>query len=131
MAQTINQNYSVPANSPDAPTVLGKAANSLQTEIDTTSGAIGIKSGRVVLQGAGILAMTLAVPTAGLPSAGGDDFKKLQILSVGAFAHTVSTPAGGLNGNKFRATYAAVGDSIELFAYQGVWYIVAGNTTNS
>lgn len=126
MTQTINSNYALPANSPDASTLLGKAVNSLQTEIDTTAGAIAIKSGRVVLQGAGALAMTLVAPTAGT-----DDFKKLQILSVGAFAHTVTTPANALNGSKHIATFAAVGDSIELFAYNGVWYIVAGNTTNT
>jgi hypothetical protein len=126
MSQIVNSNVAVPANSPDAPTLLGKALNAVQTEIDTTLGAIAILNGKVILNAAGALAMTLAAPTVTT-----DDFKVLKIVGITAQAHTVTTPANKLNGNKHIITYAAVGDSVELMAYQGVWYILNSTTTNT
>jgi hypothetical protein len=120
MAQTINSNFRIPANSPDVNTVLGQALNGFATELDTTAGAIGIKNGTVILNGAGALAMTLAAPVATT-----DDFKELRIVSVGAFAHTVTTPATKLNGLAIATFAAAKGNAIILVAFQGVWYSIA------
>lgn len=92
-------------------------------EVDAASGAIAIKSGTVFLTKAGVAAMTLALPTAGLPSAGGDDGKTLRIVGVTAQAHTVTTPAAGVNGANTTLTWtAAAGNSVELIAYNGSWY---------
>jgi hypothetical protein len=126
MTQTVNQNAAIPANSPDASTVIGAALNAKQTEKDTASGAIAIKNGKVWLSAGSALAMTLALPTAGT-----DDFKELEIVSDSAQAHTVTTPSNGINGNKHIATFAALGDSISLVALGGVWYRLNTTTTLS
>ena len=126
MTQTVNSNFGVPANSPDAGTVLGKALNAKSTEVDTSSGAIAILNGKVVLNAGSALAMTLAAPAATT-----DDFKELEIVGITAQAHTVTTPANKLNGGKHIATFANIGDSITLMAYQGVWYILNSTTTNT
>ena len=114
------------STSPDFNTVLGQAINgSKSVEVDAASGAIALKEGTVVITKAGIAAMTLAAPTAGAQTAGGDDNKKLTILSTTAFAHTITTPANGLNGSLHICTFAAnVGSAIELIAYNGAWYMV-------
>lgn len=126
MTQTVNQNAAIPANSPDASTVIGAALNAKATEKDTASGAIAIKNGKVWLSAGSALAMTLALPTAGA-----DDFKELLIISDAAQAHTVTTPSNGINGNKHIATFAALGDSITLVALGGVWYRTNTTTTLS
>ncbi len=97
-------------------------------EVESASGAIGIKEGFAPITKAGVAATTLAAPTAGLPSAGGDDGKVLRIKSTTANAHTVTTPANKLNGNKAVATFSgAVTDFIELIAYNGVWQVMASS----
>jgi hypothetical protein len=127
MTQTINSNAVVPATSPDNDSAIGIALNAKsQTEIDTAAGAIAIKSGTVMLTGAVAQAMTLAAPIAGT-----DDFKTVRIYSNGAYAHTVTTPALGLNGVHHIATFAAAGDHIELTAYQGTWLVGENSTTIS
>lgn len=84
----------------------------------TADGAITIKHGVVSLSKAGVLAATLAAPTATT-----DDFKRLVIVSLTAQLHTV-TPVGGLGGGATVATASGViGDTLELIAYQGVWYV--------
>src|ERR1700676_60534 len=67
-------------------------------EVDGSSAAIGINSGVVYITKAGVAAMTLAAPTAGLPAAGGNDGQELTIVSTTANAHTVTTPANKING---------------------------------
>lgn len=95
-------------------------------EVDNANGAIALKNGVVMITKGSAAAMTLAAPVAGT-----DDRKRLTIISTGAFAHTVTTPTNGINGSKHIATFAAVGDRLELIAYQGVWYAVNTNTTLS
>lgn len=91
-------------------------------EVDDTNGAIGIKNGKVILTKAGVAAMTLAAPTATT-----DDGKILRIVSVTAQAHTVTFPSGKINGGALTtATWtAAIGNSMEIIAYQGVWYTIS------
>jgi hypothetical protein len=90
----------------------------------TAAGAIPVSSGTHSINGSGALAMTLAAPVAGSRESGGDDGKKLHIVAGTAQAHTVTTPANKINGNKLTATFAAaVGNGIELVANNGVWMV--------
>lgn len=85
---------------------------------ESASGAIGITRGTVALIAAGALAMTLALPTAGV-----DDGKELAIIDTLGYAHTVTTPTNGINGNHHICTFdGTVGAMLFLTAYQGVWY---------
>lgn len=91
----------------------------------TVAGAITVKSGTAFLNTGAASAITLAAPTAGLPAAGGNDGQRLAIIALDAFAYVVTTPANKINGNEDTATWAAaVGNSIELVAWNGVWYVV-------
>lgn len=119
----------VPANSPDAnaaPVTSVDAAFGCNPY--AASGAIAQKEGVVPITAGAAAALTLAAPNPGLPSAGGDDGKILSVISTTAFAHTVTTPANGINGSKHIATFAAAVDSfIQLVAYNGVWYATPQN----
>jgi hypothetical protein len=87
-----------------------------------TSAPITQKTGTVILTKGSAGAWTLAAPTAAT-----DDGKILTIIAGSAFAHTVITPANKLNGSHTTVTFAAVGDSVVLEAYNGVWYTRALN----
>jgi hypothetical protein len=80
-------------------------------------GAIAVKTGLVAVTKAGVAALTLAAPTATT-----DDGKVLTVISTTANAHTITTPAGKLNGLHIATFGGAIGDSVTLVAYQGVWY---------
>jgi hypothetical protein len=101
-------------------------------EIHTVDGAIAAKEGTVLIGGSGVSALTLAAPTAGLPSAAtpGDDGKELKIMAVTTHAHTVTTPSNVLDGAHHLATFAAIGDILRLIAYNGKWYPVYSTPTN-
>jgi hypothetical protein len=89
--------------------------------ITTTGQAITNKNGVCTVSGSGILASTIAQPTATT-----DDFKRLKIIALSAHAHTVTIPATGWGGNTALtvATFSgAVGDCLDLLAYQGIWYV--------
>jgi hypothetical protein len=93
------------------------------------SGAIAIHEGRVVLNGGAAQAMTVALPTTVNPQGVNiADGAVLKIVSASAFAHTVTTPANGLNGNKLSATFAnVVGSWVELTAVNGIWVVTGSN----
>lgn len=84
-----------------------------QTFYYTASGALAPVSGTHVLNGAAALAMTLVAP----PNDGIDMF----IVAETAHAHTVTTPASGIEGLKHILTYAAEGDSAHLCSAFSVW----------
>lgn len=89
--------------------------------------AITAKTGLVVINASGVDACTLANPIAGGYGVG-DDGKTLKIWVNTAQAHTVTTGAHGLNGNKNIATAAgALGNMLTLQAWNGVW-LVEGNS---
>jgi uncharacterized protein YunC (DUF1805 family) len=94
------------------------------TMIDT--GAATLKCGVITLNKAGAIAVTLAVPVATT-----DDFKVLVIASLTAQAHTVALSAGtfGTGGAGYTTVtfVGAIGDSLTLMAYQGVWYVLCLN----
>lgn len=85
-------------------------------------GAISVKQGVVVITKATAAALTLAAPTATT-----DDGKVLRIVSSTAAAHTVTQTTPGFNGGTTTsdvATYgAAIGNAMELVAYNGVWLV--------
>lgn len=91
----------------------------------TADGAITIKNGVVTLNKAGVLAATLANP-----AAGDDDYKRLTIVALSAYAHTVTVTGGFGNGGAGEdvATFSGViGDALDLIAYQGYWYITGSH----
>lgn len=95
-----------------------------QCEVSSTSGAIGIKSGVELITLAGIAALTLAAPVAGQ-----DDGKELKVISTTANAHTITTPASGINGAYHVFTFAGyIGNSVSFTAYNGIWWV---GTTSS
>ena len=93
------------------------------SQVIAADGAITITSGTVIITKASAAAITLAAPTATT-----DDFKKLTIESTTAAAHTVTNTSPGFNNGSTAsdvATFgAAIGNSFELIAYQGVWYVL-------
>lgn len=97
----------------DAPTTGTLAAN----------GAVSIKNGVFTLTKAdGAITATLANPTAIT-----DDGKRLTIVSTSARAHTVAiatTGFGNAGAGKIKATFSGVvGDTLDLVAFQGFWYV--------
>jgi len=89
----------------------------------TASGAVAVQSGLVTLGGASAQAYTLALPTV--------DGILMKFSVITAHAHTLTTPATGINGAYDTVTFAAAGDAIELQSAGGAWYRVAGAGTNT
>jgi len=93
-------------------------------EVESANGAIGIKQGLAALTKAGGAAMTLAAPTAGT-----DDGKVLRIVATTANAHTVTQTTPGFNNAGTSGDVGtfggAVGDSLTVIAYNGVWYTLS------
>jgi|SRR5215472_4148538 len=77
--------------------------------------------GNVAVNSAGVNAMTLVAPVAGQQPQG-DDGKSVFIVAINSAAHTVTCPTNAIINSKFKATWtAAIGNCIELRAYNGVW----------
>lgn len=90
-------------------------------------GAITVKNGvcKIAKTVAGVVAATLADPTDVT-----DDFKRLTIISNQAQANTVTSASsfGGGGAGEDVATFSgAVGDSLELIAHGGKWYVVGAH----
>ena len=96
----------------------------LQHSEITANGAISQKEGTVIInKPVSLAALTLAAPTAGR-----DDGKRLTIIGISAFAHTVTQTTPGFNGGGAAsdvATYATTGGCMVLEAYNGVWRVVS------
>lgn len=119
--------FRIPYSSPGSVNSSFDALCGVQVASGATD-AITIKEGTVFITSTGVDALTLAAPTAGLPSAGGDDGKILVIKVASAHAHTVTTPANAINGSDDTITFtASVANYIELRANAGVWWTF-GNT---
>lgn len=94
-------------------------------EAAAASAAIAIdKSKTIYITKAGVAALTLVDPTATT-----HDGIRLTFMSASANAHTLDNSAGsGFNGGGAGADVgtfgAAVGNMIEVEAYQGVWYVL-------
>src|ERR1700733_5937467 len=131
----------IPSTSPDQDTALGQAENlRAQFEVLTgttdviqggggslaaisaTGGAVPI-AGRSIINSTGVDACTLATPVAGNPAAGGNDGLEITVVDIGGHAHTVTTAANKINGNKHVATFpGTVGAQVKFVAYNGIWY---------
>jgi hypothetical protein len=96
--------------------------------------ALPVSDADVFVTRAGVNAMTLGTPLAGdypvgtavMQALGNprDDGIRLRVVSTTAFAHTITTAANKINGNKLTATFAAaVGNWIEFEALGGIWYV--------
>lgn len=115
------------ANSDDtlgAAPALPTPATVAGAEVALIDGAIVTKNGLVVITKGSAAALTLAAP-----SAGADDGKRLLIVSATAFAHVVTQTTPGINNLSTSGDVAtwtnAVGNGMELVAYNGVWYTVS------
>lgn len=94
-----------------------------ETQDIVANGAITIKNGvvRIAKTVAGVVAVTLANPTVTT-----DDYKRLVIISNQAQANTVTVTGGfgnGGSGEDVATASGVVGDTLELMAYQGYWYV--------
>ncbi|HEV7950439.1 MAG TPA: hypothetical protein VGP24_11800 [Glaciihabitans sp.] len=86
-------------------------------------GAITIQDATVYFTKAGVLAATLAAPTAGT-----HDGVQMNFISTTAQAHTITHTEGFAGGTTSRdvATFGgAIQDGMQIEAYNGVWYIKA------
>jgi hypothetical protein len=147
VAVASHPNPLVPAASPDNSTLPGQAEN-LRAQFEVLSGTTDVIAGgggalssigktapitgKSLITSTGVNATTLATPVAGDPSAGGNDGLTIEITDLGGHAHTVTTAANKINGNKHIATFpGTVGARIVLTAYNGIWYSDGGGTTLS
>jgi hypothetical protein len=100
------------------------ALGAVQTMAAVGANVIAPVPSLVVLSAAGVATCTLALPVAGV-----DDGKVMCIVSTTANAHTVTTPATGLNKTLHIATFAAaVGAYLWLVAIAGTWYVLNSNS---
>lgn len=112
--------------------LLANAFNALDArinnvEVKSADGAIASTIGKVMITKTSAAALTLAAPKPGLPSAGGNDGQLLNVICITAFAHVVTCPANKVDGSKATITFAAaVGNNVQLEAYNGVWYVTNG-----
>ena len=99
------------------------ARNGGTTTVLTANGAITPTEGTIILNKAGVLAATLAAPTATT-----DDGKVMRIVSITANAHTVTQTTPGFNNGGSASDVAtfggAIGDNMVIVAYQGKWYVI-------
>jgi len=95
-------------------------------QIASGDGAITVQPGVAVITKATAAVLTLAAPTAGT-----HDGVVLIIISSTAAAHTVTQTTPGFNGGGAATDVAtaavAIGSSLILVAYNGVW-LIANNT---
>ena len=139
----------IPSTSPDYDTIEGQAANlpfQYQVVVGNadalTGGGGGLNAlaalakagatppicGTVFIETAGVDAATLATPVAGSPASGGNDGLSLTVFDNGGHAHTITTAANVINGNKHIATFNATRSSFITFvARNGVWLVEASN----
>src|SRR5262249_35010786 len=85
------------STSPDRGPFLEKLDDRESLQVISGDGAITILEGTVVLSKGTAAAITLAAPTAGAQSAGGDDGKVLRVVSTTAAAHVITSGTDGFN----------------------------------
>lgn len=101
--------------------------NDYEYQLLVADGAITIKNGvcKIAKTVAGVVAATLANPTDVT-----DDFKRLTIVSNQTQANTVTVTGGfgnGGSGEDVATASGVVGDTLELLAHGGYWYIVGNH----
>jgi hypothetical protein len=91
----------------------------------TGDGAITIQNAIVLLSKAGAGAITIAAPTAGT-----HDGILIEVITLTAQAHVITSGVEGFNdkGSSGTVTFtAAIGNSVTLRAWNGNWYVVNAN----
>lgn len=104
---------------------LGQKRSPIPLSLIAANGALGVGTGRYVITKAGVAAMTLAAPTAGL-----QDGTVIVITSSTANAHTVTATGLFQDGSTTVnvATFAAnAGASLTIMAYNGKWVVISQN----
>lgn len=101
--------------------------NDFEYQLLVADGAITVKNGvcKIAKTVAGVVAATLDDPTDVT-----DDFKRLTIISNQAQANTVTSASsfgGGGAGEDVCTFSGAIGDTLELIAHGGKWYVVGGH----
>lgn len=90
-----------------------------------STGTITRTSGVAVLNRGGGVTATLALPSVD------DDGETLTIISLNAVGHTITLASGTFGGSGTGYTTitftGAIGDSVQLVAYGGLWYILQLN----
>jgi hypothetical protein len=125
----VNFQTTNPAEFPDRQTQMQIAvqldeANNFAVAEYTVAGAIAL-GGKAFLKTGAASAMTLAAPTPGAQNSGGQDGLRMSLVALDAFAYVVTAPADSINGADDTMTFgAAIGDSIELLAFGGLWYTI-------
>lgn len=104
---------------------------------NAASGAIAIpsKTGAewLTTYNAGAGAYTLAAPTAGAAGVG-QDGQTLKLSSLSAQAHVITGSVDGFNAKGASGTLTfggAIGDSCELLAYNGHWYVISSKNVTA
>jgi uncharacterized Zn-binding protein involved in type VI secretion len=93
-----------------------------------TNGAIAAVSGSyAITKGSALASSTLATPVTT-----DDDGIIMRFVSTTAYAHVISVASGKINGGSLTTitfTSAAIGDSVTVMAYQGIWYTIGTTGT--
>lgn len=77
--------------------------------------------GLVMVNGAGVDAMTLATPVAG-PQPVGDDGKTVTVVDLKGAAHTITTATNKIVNSKHIETFnGTIGSNVTLVANNGIW----------
>lgn len=88
----------------------------------TQNGALTIQTGTHLLTKGGVAVMTLAAPTTA------QNGTRMRIVSTTAQAHTVTQTTPGFNNGSTASDVGtfggAIGDSLALEAYNGIWYVM-------
>jgi hypothetical protein len=126
LIDTTNGALYLNAGSALAPSWAVSTLAKLSVVVHNADGAIAVPTGNqaIVLTKATAAAMTLVAPTAGT-----HDGVTLNIVSTTAVAHTVTQTTPGFNNGGAAsdvATFgAAIGNCMEIIAYNGVWLVLA------
>lgn len=106
-------------------------ANNLAVAEYTTAGAIAL-GGTALLKTGTAGAFTLAQPAPGAQLNGGQDGMVMKITILDAHAYVITTSANGVSGptgsGDTLTAAATIGDTVNLVAFNGQWYIQASTT---
>ena len=123
----------IPSSVPNAGSGLDPVANALDAPYAVVpvavAGALPVAPGTYPLTAAAAIALTLAVPVAGLPSQGGNDGQELTYNDTGGHAHTITCPTSGniVPAHHILTFNGTAGSFVTLVAYNGVYYVEASS----
>jgi|ERR1700722_265959 len=120
-------------NAPNDPALGALDAPYKVVALALTTAVIGNpQGGKYFFTGSAIDAVTLAAPTAGLPSAGGNDGQSITFTDTVGYAHTITCGAGIIAPSHHLATFnGTVGSFAKFESYNGVYYVSGTGVTFS